>query len=150
MAQTYSSLLLHIVFSTKSREPVLDEELKDRLYKYLGGAVRSERGTVLEIGGTADHIHMLVRWRTDESIATLMRNVKSHSSKWIHQTRATMKEFAWQRGYGVFTVSRSQRDKAAEYIRRQEEHHQSKTFKEEFVEFLEAHDIEYDARYLWE
>ena len=150
MPGTYSRLLYHVVFSTKRRTQTITESLRPRLYDYMGGIIRSERGVSYEIGGTADHVHLLFRWRTDESLAALMRNVKSHSSRWVHQTFPTMGAFQWQEGYAAFSVSESQREAVANYIRNQAEHHRSLTFEDELVRLLEAHNIEYDARYLWD
>jgi len=150
MAQTYSNILLHIVFSTKNRDPVIDQELRPRLYEYIGGIVRGEKGMLHEIGGTDDHVHMLLRWRTDEAVATLLRNLKSHSSGWIHKTMPKQSGFWWQAGYGVFSVSQSQLRKVKAYIQGQEEHHRHRAFKEEFVALLKAHSIDYDERYIWD
>ena len=150
MPTTLSRILLHIVFSTKKRACMITTDVQPRLYAYIGGIVRDEKGTLLEIGGMPDHVHLLIRWRTDESVATLMQNVKGHSSRWVHQTFPTMRAFAWQEGYGVFSVSESRLESVCEYIRNQEQHHRGKTFEEEFVAFLNAHNIEYDDQYLWD
>ena len=149
MPATYSRILLHFVFSTKQRSRMITADLQSRLYAYIGGIVRDEKGALYEIGGMPDHVHLLIRWRTDESVATLMRNVKSHSSLWVHQTFPTMSAFAWQEGYGVFSVSESQIEMVHNYIRNQEHHHHVTTFEEEFVAFLKAHNVEYDERYIW-
>lgn len=106
MPGTYSQLLMHIVFSTKHRERWIAGEVAERLYPYMGGIIRSEKGSLLEIGGVADHVHLLIRWRPDESVSSLMRIVKSRSSLWIHQTFAALTPFAWQEGYSAFSVSK--------------------------------------------
>src|SRR5262249_6460089 len=111
---------------------------------------RAEKGAAHQIGGVPDHVHLLVRWRTDESIATLMRMVKSRSSAWVHDTFPTHQSFQWQEGYGAFTVSQSQSDVVDQYIRNQRAHHREKTFQAEFIALLDAHGIEYDERYLWD
>ena len=108
MPGTYSQILLHIVFATKHRHPWLTAELTERLYPYIGGIIRAEKGVLFDIGGVEDHVHLYLRWRTDDSIANLMRTVKSRSSKWIHETFDELHAFAWQKGYSVFTVSKSQ------------------------------------------
>ena len=105
---------------------------------------------MLEIGGVADHVHILFSWRTDEGISVLTRNLKANSSKWIHQTFPDLREFAWQEGYAIFSVSESICERVREYIRTQEEHHRKKTFQEELVEFLRAHRVDYDEKYLWD
>jgi REP element-mobilizing transposase RayT len=150
MPGTFSNLLLHIVFSTKHREPLITPDIEPRLHKFIGGIVRDERGKLMEIGGVADHVHLLVSWRTDETIASLVRNVKARSSAWVQKTFADHRAFAWQEGYGVFTVSHSQMATVARYIRSQPEHHRRTSFKEEFLKLLKRHDIEYDERYVFD
>ncbi len=150
MPGTYSKILLHIVFSTKKRAQMITSDLQPRLHAYIGGIVRDEKGTLYEVGGTSDHVHLLVRWRTDASIADLLRNVKSRSSLWIHQTFPTQRAFAWQEGYGAFSVSESRAPAVRDYIANQERHHRTDTFEEEFVRLLKLHDVEYDERYLWD
>lgn len=150
MPGTYAKILLHVVFSTKGRAQMIKEPVQDRLYAYLGGIVRDERGVLMQAGGVADHVHLLVRWRTDGTVADLLRNVKGRSSKWAHETFAEMHSFAWQAGYGAFSVSESQVENVANYIRTQAEHHRSRTFQQEFVGLLELHGVEYDERYLWD
>ena len=97
-----------------------------------------------------DHLHLLVGWRTDETIANLLRNIKSRSSAWVHQTFSDAQSFHWQEGYSVFSVSQSQVAKVRQYIQTQPEHHRKQTFKEEYIEFLRAHEIEYDERYVFD
>ena len=148
MPNTYSKLLYHLVFSTKGRANLISQQLQPRLFDYMGGIVRDERGTLLEIGGLSDHVHLLIRWRTDESLATLMRNLKSNSTRWVHETFPTMEGFAWQQGYAAFTVSASQADDVARYIRNQEEHHRGRSFEDELIRLLDAHGVDYERRYL--
>lgn len=148
MSGTYSQLLLHIVFSTKRRQPWINEELAPHLHAYLGGIVRSEKGTAYEIGGVEDHVHLLVRWRPDDSISNLLRNIKTRSSRWIHETRTDLKSFAWQEGYSVFSVSKSQEQVVRNYIQRQVEHHAREDFATELMRLLKAHEIEYEERYV--
>jgi REP element-mobilizing transposase RayT len=150
MPGTYSKILLHLVFSTKGRARMIIPDVETQLHAYMGGIVREEQGVLCEIGGTENHIHLLVGWRTDEPVATLMRKVKGGSSWWVHQTFPVMQEFAWQEGYGAFSVSESQADRVREYIRNQVEHHQVRTFEEEFVALLERPRIAYQEQYLWD
>ncbi len=150
MPATFSKILLHLIFSTHNRVLAIKPDLRDRLYAFIGGIVRDERGTLLCAGGTPDHVHLLVRWRTDAPIADLLRNVKSRSSKWMHETFPEQRDFAWQTGYGAFSVSHSQCDAVRQYIAEQAEHHRSRSFQDELVEFLRAHEIEYDERYVWD
>ncbi len=104
MPGTYSQILLHAVFSTKERRPWIEPDVPDRLYPYIGGIVRTEKGSLYSVGGTADHIHLYFRWRTDRAVADLMRAVKAGSSKWVHENCPKLGAFAWQEGYGVFSV----------------------------------------------
>ena len=150
MPGTYSKLLYHVVFSTKHRARLITPDLAPRLHEYMGGIVRKEKGVAYEIGGTGNHVHLLVRWRTDEAIATLLREVKAGSSRWVHETFPTMQSFQWQEGYGAFTVSQSQSQAVERYIGEQETHHHQTTFEAEFIALLKAHEIEYDERYLWD
>ena len=110
MPGTYSQLLLHIVFSTKRRHRWIAQDVADRLYPYIGGIIRAEEGVLYDIGGVEDHVHLYLRWRPDGSVSDLMRTVKSRSSKWVHDTFPTLSAFAWQEGYSVFSVSKSQED----------------------------------------
>jgi REP element-mobilizing transposase RayT len=141
-------LLYHIVFSTKNRANLIASDLQPRLYDYLGGIVRGERGTAHEIGGVADHVHLLIQWRTDETLATLLRRLKANSSRWVHAEFPTMRGFPWQEGYAAFTVSPSQFEPVQRYIRNQATHHRQRGFVEELRALLDAHGIEYDERYL--
>ena len=150
MPGTYSQLLLHIVFSTKGRQPWITEEVAGRLYPYMGGIVRAEKGALYDIGGVEDHVHLYLRWRPDGSISDLMRTVKARSSKWIHDTFPDLAEFAWQEGYSVFSVSKSQEKAVKNYIAGQAEHHKRQDFKAELLQFFHAHDVEFDERYVFD
>ncbi|MEK6798929.1 MAG: IS200/IS605 family transposase [Planctomycetota bacterium] len=150
MPGTYSKLLYHIVFSTKQRGAWLKPDIAPRIHEYLGGIVRGEGGAAHLINGMPDHVHLLISWRTDESIATLMRNLKAHSSRWVHQTFPDMVGFRWQEGYSVFTVSESQFDPVQRYIQNQEDHHRGRPFEEEMRSLLRAHRIEFDERYVFD
>jgi len=149
MAQSYTSLLYHVVFSTKDRAPVLAPEWRARLYAYLGGVLRERGGDLLEINGTNDHLHLLLKLHQDHTLSRIVRDVKATSSGWIHREFPRLRRFAWQRGYGAFTVSISQLERVRRYIQTQQEHHRRRTFQEEFVALLKAHGIAYDERYLW-
>ena len=148
MPGTYSKLLYHIVFSTKRRAAWLKPAVAPRVHEYLGGIVRGERGVAHQINGMPDHVHLLIGWRTDESISVLLRNVKAHSSRWIHETFSDCPDFRWQEGYSVFTVSESQFDVVNQYIRNQEEHHREHSFEEELRALLRLHRVEYAERFL--
>ena len=150
MPGTYSQILLHIVFSTKRRAPWITADVAARLYAYLGGIVRAEKGVLYDIGGVEDHVHLYLRWRTDESISDLMRTTKARSSRWVHETFPELGEFAWQEGYSVFSVSKSQEEAVRKYIDGQAEHHRREDFKSELLRLLRAHGIEFDERYVFD
>lgn len=150
MAGTFHNLKFHLVFSTKHREPWLQDAIRPRVHEYLGGIIRGESGKVLAIGGVADHVHILFGWRTDEAISNLVRNLKANSSRWIHETFPTLAGFAWQEGYGIFTVSQSQVERVRGYIQHQEEHHRTKPFRDEVLEFLRAHEIAFEEKYVFD
>lgn len=148
MPGTYSQILLHIVFSTKGRAAWITPEIAKRLYPYMGGIVRAEKGVLYEIGGVEDHVHMYLRWRPDAPVSDLMRTVKARSSKWVHDTFPAIGAFAWQEGYSVFSVSKSQEVAVKKYIVGQAEHHKKEDFKSELLRILRAHGVEFDERYL--
>lgn len=150
MPGTYSQLLLHVVFSTKGRAPLITQELAERLYPYMGGIVRAERGVMYDIGGVEDHVHLYLRWRPDESVSDLMRAVKGRSSGWVHDTFPALGAFAWQEGYSVFSVSKSQEAAVKKYIAGQHEHHKKEHFESELLRMLRAHEIEFDEQYVFE
>ena len=146
MPGTYSQILLHIVFSTKLRQPYITANLAERLYAYMGGIIRAEKGVLYDIGGVEDHVHLYVRWRADASIADQMRTVKARSSKWVHDTFPTLGAFAWQEGYSAFSVSKSQEEAVKKYIAGQVQHHKKEDFKTELLRLLRANCIEFDER----
>ena len=147
MASTHTHLLYHLIFSTKDREPLIPLEWRDRLHEYLGGLVQGLDGVPQGVGGVADHVHLLVSLKPTHSVADFMRELKRHSSRWVSD-QMKIRHFKWQEGYAAFTVSESSRDKVREYIAKQEEHHRTRSFREELVEFLKRCGVEYDERYL--
>jgi putative transposase len=148
--QSFAYLNCHIIFSTKNREPLLMPQWTTRLYEYIGGTVRAKGGSLVAAGGMPDHIHLSVSVGRQMSIAEVVRDIKSNSSRWIHETIANLRGFAWQSGYGAFSVSRSNLDDVKRYIASQQEHHRVRSFQEEFLEFLRRHELEYDERYIWD
>jgi REP element-mobilizing transposase RayT len=148
MPSTHTSLHVHVVFSTKDRRPWIDSPWRARLQEYLGGLVRTAKAVPEAVGGTADHVHLLIGFRPTHVLATLVQDVKQTSSRWVHETIGE-KEFAWQQGYGAFSVSPNACASVQAYISNQEEHHRTKTFQEEYVEFLQKSGVEFDERYLW-
>jgi putative transposase len=149
MAETYASLYVHLVFSTKDRQPTLQAGLRERIWRYLGGIARREEMKAIEIGGTSDHIHALLSLAPTMAPATVVQTLKGNSSKWINESLGLPCRFEWQEGYGAFSVSSSQIDKIVAYIRRQEQHHRRKSFQQEYLGFLKKHKIQYDERYIW-
>ncbi len=150
MAHSFANLLTHVIFSTKDRQPLIDDKLKPRLMAYLGGIVHELGGVALLINGPADHVHALVKLPHTFAVADAMRVIKTNSSRWVHETWPARRAFAWQAGYGAFSVSQSHVEAVRSYIAGQEEHHRRVTFQDEFLEFLRRHGIEYDERYIWE
>ena len=150
MPGTYSQLLLHVVFSTKGRTSWIALEVAERLYPYIGGIVRAEKGVLYDIGGVEDHIHMYLRWRPDGAVSDLMRTVKARSSKWVHETYPNLAAFAWQEGYSVFTVSKSQEVAVKKYIAGQVEHHTKEDFKSELLRIFRAHGVEFEEKYVFD
>lgn len=150
MPGTYSQLLLHIVFSTKGRSPWITPDIAERLFPYIGGIIRAEKGVLYDIGGVEDHVHMYLRWRSDGAISDLMRTVKARSSKWVHDTFPGEEAFAWQEGYSVFSVSKSQEGAVKKYIAGQHEHHKKEDFKSELLRILRAHGVEFDEKYVFD
>ena len=150
MAKSFCNLLYHLVFSTKGRRPYLSHpEIRSRVHEYLGGAIRGEGGIALAINGMPDHVHVLAKLRQTTAVADVLRQIKANSSGWIHQTFPDLRDFAWQEGYGAFTVSVSQVTPVRSYIENQARHHRARTFQEEFLALLDAHEVEYDERYVW-
>jgi putative transposase len=148
MPHTSGNILLHFVFSTEGRRPLIKAEFRDDLFAYLGGIIRQMKGTALIVNGTADHIHMLIRVRPTHSAAEIARVAKTNSSRWLREKHSA--NFAWQTGYGVFSVSESNSEATIAYIAGQQAHHRKRSFQEEFVAFLQKNRVEYDPRHIWD
>ena len=149
MPSSYTNLLYHFVFSTKNREPLITDDKQPSLYDYMGGILRSHGGISLEINGMPDHVHLLAKLRPDKAVSNLLRDLKANASGWMHKVFPELNGFRWQDGYGAFTVSQSQVEQVSQYIRRQQQHHQKKSFKDEFIALLRINGIEFNERYLW-
>jgi REP element-mobilizing transposase RayT len=149
MGHTFSNLLIHVIFSTKGRRPLIGESFRQRLYEYIAGIAREEFGKALEIGGTDNHLHALRKIRADVPVADAMRKWKSLSSGWIHKSFPGT-EFEWQEGYSAFSVSESSSEKVVNYIKNQDKHHKKMTYEEEVLSLLKRHKIEYDPEHLWD
>ena len=146
---SFVSCLMHCVWATKERRQLITPELQQRLWPYLGGIARENGMKALEICGVADHVHILVSVPASMALSKAVQLIKGGSSHWIKESFPNLAGFAWQDGYGAFTVSESQLDTVRDYIRRQPEHHRTKAFAEEYKAFLEKHRIEFDERYLF-
>jgi putative transposase len=150
MAATMTNLLFHIIFSTKGRLPLIHARFRDDLEKYIAGIIRNEGGVLLDIGGMPDHLHLIARFKPDRSVAEMVRLVKANSSKkWVNERHDQSGGFAGQSGYGAFSVSESQFEKLRAYGRKQEMHHRTRTFQDEYRSFLTKHGIDFDADHLW-
>ncbi len=150
MGHTYTSLHYHIVFSTKQRLEIMSPELKDSLSAYIAKTINNEFGFTRKINGTDNHIHICADLKSRFALANILRTIKANSSKWIKNNFQLKGDFAWQEGYGAFTVSKSSVPDVIKYIIAQEEHHKKMTFQEEFIKLLEKHGVEYDKRYIWD
>ena len=149
MAGKHISLLVHFVWSTSGREPWISSEWEDELYKFIGGVLRKKNAKLLEAGGSSDHIHLYTSLPSTLSLADAVNAMKSNSSRWIHEEFLRRRSFAWQEGYGAFSVSKSSESTVRRYIQQQKEHHRRRDFKTEFIKLLDRHAIEYDKRFIW-
>ena len=147
MSHTYISDLIHCVFSTKERRNLIRPEIQSDLWAFLGGIARKNGFKALIVGGTENHVHVLLSLPAQMPLAKAMQLIKGASSHWMNENHT--KGFAWQQGYGAFTVGISQKDDTIAYIQSQAEHHRKRSFEEEFVAFLKKHHVEYDPRYVW-
>jgi len=148
MANTYSQLYVHLVWSTKERKDLINVEIQDRLYKYMGGIINGENAVLLAIGGIANHVHLLIDLPLTVSIPSLVKQLKASSSRWIHEYFKNGKAFSWQVGYGAFSVSKSLVPVVEQYISKQEEHHKRTTFEEEYYALLRCHGIQFEEKYV--
>lgn len=148
MPSTHSSLIYHIVYSTKNREKWIPPDFLPNLHAYVGGILRGNGAIAYAVGGVSDHMHLLVGLKTTHVIPDLVRTVKTESSKWIKR-EISQSAFGWQDGYGIFTVSASGLEKTRSYVLNQEEHHRTMTFQEEYQALLEKCGVSYDEKFLW-
>jgi len=150
MPQSLSYLLVHVIFSTKDRAALLDASVRPALHAYLATVARNAACECFRVGGTADHVHLASRLTRTITVAKLVEVLKTSSSKWLKSQALALGAFAWQRGYGAFSVSSSHLDSLLHYIDTQEEHHRTCTFQEEYRAFLKKYGIEFDERYVWD
>lgn len=150
MADTYSQIYVHLVFSVKGIQSLIQEDWKDRLYKYICGIAGGKGQKVYAIGGVADHIHLLVSMKPSISVSELVRDLKSNSSKWLNEQGLFRGKFEWQNGFGAFTCGHSQLNSVIAYVNNQEIHHKKETFKEEYLKLLKEFEIEFNEQFLFD
>jgi len=150
MPQSLSHVIVHVIFSTKNREPWIGAHVRERLHAYLATVSRDNGAFVYRVGGVADHVHMVCTLPRTVSQSDLLEEVKKHSSRWIKELDPRLASFAWQRGFGIFSVSPSRLADVIAYVEAQEEHHRQLTFQEEYRNFLKKHGVAFDERYVWD
>src|SRR5262249_6609432 len=150
MPQSLSRVILHIIFSTKNREPWLDAHMRSRMHAYLATICRDLGAELAHVGGLADHVHVVTTLPRTVSQAQLIEQIKKAASKWIKTLDARYRGFSWQSGYGAFSVSPSQLEIMVQYIKTQPEHHRTRTFQDEYRELLRRHGVDFDERYVWD
>lgn len=150
MPQSFTKIYVHLIFSTKNRQPFLDDEIRSRMHGYLATVVRDFGSQFVVVGGVADHVHILFDTGKMHAPAKYVEQVKRESSKFIKTLGSNYESFYWQRGYGMFSVSPTHRDDVETYIRGQEDHHRKLTFQEEYRSFLQRYGIPFDERYVWD
>ncbi|MEP6707657.1 MAG: IS200/IS605 family transposase [Pyrinomonadaceae bacterium] len=150
MPQSLSSILIHLIFSTKHREPFITPTIETELHPYMAKIFRGLKSPTLTIGGTNDHVHILFSLGRVIAVADLVEEVKTESSKWIKTKGPEFRDFHWQKGYSTFSIGQSQVPALKRYIARQREHHRRVRFQEEYRKFLKAYGIDYDERYVWD
>ena len=149
MANTYTQIHLHVVFAVQNRQSLIRSEWKDSLFKYLTGIIKNYGHRVLQINGMPDHVHILFGMRPTQSLSDLIQQVKQDSSQWINKQGFVKGRFSWQSGYGAFSYSKSQIPQVVKYIQNQEEHHRNKSFREEYLEFLKAFEVDFNEAYVF-
>jgi REP element-mobilizing transposase RayT len=149
MANTYTQIHIQTVFAVQNRQSLIGDEWKEDLYKYMTSIIQNNNHKLLQINGMPDHVHILFGLRPVQAISNLMKQVKQDSSKWINQNRLARGKFSWQEGYGAFSYSKSQLPRVVKYIQNQQEHHKTKSFREEYLGLLKTHEVDYDERYIF-
>ncbi len=149
MGSSHTSVCIHYVFSTKGREPFIKHDIEQRIWAYIGGILKKHGINPLCIGGMPDHVHVLASLPSTMPVSKAVQLMKGGSSKWIHDNLQHLKRFQWQEGYAAYSVSMSRLAKTQDYIKNQREHHGVRTFKEEYLAFLQMHNIPFDDRYVW-
>lgn len=149
MANTYTQIYIHIVFAVENRISLIKDQWQEELHKYITGIIQNHKHKLIAINSMADHIHIFIGMKPIQALSDLLQDIKEYSSKWINQNKFVLGHFNWQAGYGAFSYSHSHIDSVVKYIYNQKRHHQKKTFRQEYIEFLEKFHIEYDDRYIF-
>ncbi len=150
MPQSLSNILIHLIWSTHDRRPWLDSITREKTHAFLAGAVRQRDCEAYRVGGPADHVHLAIRLSRTLSVADLVKEAKAASSKWLKTQGPEFADFSWQLGYGAFSVGMSQKESLLLYIDNQEEHHRTRSFQDEYRDFLNKYGITLDERYVWD
>jgi len=150
MSQSLVTNLVHIIFSTKNRQPLIHQKIEERLHSYMAGIFKACDSPAILIGGTTNHVHILSSLSKNYSLSKVIENIKKSSSKWIKTLGTEYKPFYWQNGYAAFSISPSSKEATMKYIQNQKDHHRKKTFQAEYLEFLGKNQMEYDERFIWE
>ena len=149
MSQTLTTLLVHVIFSTKNRARLITPEVEPDLFAVMGGILKDYKSPLLAAGGTSDHVHLLISQSKNIALSMLLQEIKKSSSSWIKSQGEEFQSFHWQDGYAGFSVGRTEVANLKRYIASQKTHHQKQTFQEELIQFLDEYGVEYDERYLW-
>lgn len=149
MANTYTQIYIQIVFAVENRISLITDQWREQLHKYITGIIQNHSHKLIVINSMADHIHIFIGMKPIQALSDLLQDIKEYSSKWINANKFVMGHFNWQAGYGAFSYSHSHIDSVAKYIQNQKLHHQKKTFRQEYIEFLEKFHVEYDDRYIF-
>lgn len=150
MANTYSQIYIHIIFSVKNRNNFIRKEYREELHKYITGIISNKNQKLLEINCMSDHLHILIELKPDQALSDLVRDIKSNSSKFINERRWIKGKFQWQEGFGAFSYSHSHFKTVANYIKNQEKHHSVRSFKDEYIKFLKLFNIDFDEKYIFD
>ena len=150
MSQSLHQKYGHLIFSTKNRDKLITRDIESRLYEYIGGIVHGMNGSIIEINGVEDHVHLLIRESKSVADQDFMGQLKGESSRWVNQTFTDHAHFGWQAGYGWFSVAAKNLDAAVHYVQKQKEHHKTVSFQDEYRSFLQQYNVEYDERYVWD
>jgi REP element-mobilizing transposase RayT len=150
MANTYTQINIHAIFSIKGRENIITRNFREDLFKYISGILNQNNQYSLAVNGYKDHVHLFFELHPTKALADIIRIVKTNSSKWINENSFVKGKFSWQEGYGAFSYARSQRDDVIKYIMNQEKHHEKRTFREEYYDLLKKFQIEFNDHYVFE